>query len=148
MIQHIITLIETNKYRIHLSDRAIFVSKLPVAALFICFLILSSCQNPNAGNGSKDEAPANIPQLIYTKHARCRMDCRHITEAEIKEILVENHINNRKSNPEGKPCPAFAYEGYSNEHQHLRIVIGKCDTRAWKVITCIDLGNDFECDCH
>ena len=108
---------------------------------FVAALILSSCQN---------KAPvdvANIPPLIYTKHARCRMDCRHINEAEIKEVLAENNINQRKSNPDGHPCPTYAYEGYSNEHQHLRIVIAKCDN-TWKVVTCIDLGNEFECDCH
>lgn len=148
MIRHIITLIKTNKYGIDWSNRLIFICPQPVVIVFVCLLVFSSCQNQNSGTGSNDGAPANIPQLVYTRHARCRMDCRHITEAEIKEILMENHINNRKSNPEGQPCPSFAYEGYSNEHQHLRIVIGKCETRVWKVITCIDLGNDFECDCH
>ena len=107
----------------------------------VAALILSSCQNKTPVD------PANIPPLIYTKHARCRMECRHINEAEIKEVLVENNINQRKSNPEGHPCPTYAYEGYSNEHQHLRIVIAKCDN-TWKVVTCIDLDNEYECDCH
>jgi len=107
--------------------------------------ILSACQtNSPAGN---TENASNIPPLIYTKHAKCRMACRHINEAEIKEVLTENHINQRKSNAESKPCPTFAYEGYSKDNQHLRIVIAKCDN-TWKVVTCIDLGNEFECDCH
>ena len=110
---------------------------------FFAGLILSSCQN----KGPVDGSAANIPPLIYTKHARCRMDCRHINEAEIKEVLVENNINERKSNANGHPCPTYAYEGYSNEHQHLRIVIAKCDN-TWKVVTCIDLSNEYECDCH
>jgi len=117
-----------------------FILRVCICA-FVAGLILSSCQN---------KAPvdaANIPPLIYTKHARCRMDCRHINEAEIKEVLGENNINERKSNANGHPCPTYAYEGYSNEHQHLRIVIAKCDN-TWKVVTCIDLGNEFECDCH
>ena len=108
-------------------------------------LILGSCQTKNGGDNGV--APSSIPELIYTKHARCRMDCRHINEAEIKEVLGENNINERKSNANGHPCPTYAYEGYSNEHQHLRIVIAKCDN-TWKVVTCIDLGNEFECDCH
>jgi hypothetical protein len=115
------------------------------AIAFIGIIILSACQS----NGPADSAvnTANIPPLIYTKHAKCRMACRHINEAEIKEIIAENHINERKSSADSKPCPTSAYEGYSNEHQHLRIVIAKCDN-TWKVVTCIDLGNEFECDCH
>lgn len=122
-------------------QRIIQLLKVP-AVVFL----LSACQNK--GPVSNDGISANIPPLIYTKHARCRMDCRHINEAEIKEVLAENNINGRKSDANGKPCPTYAYEGYSNEHQHLRIVIAKCGDRAWKVVTCIDLGNEFECNCH
>ena len=107
--------------------------------------VLTACQTKGPADNTSNAA--NIPPLIYTKHAKCRMECRHINEAEIKEVLAENHINERKSSADSKPCPTFAYEGYSNEHQHLRIVIAKCDN-TWKVVTCIDLGNEFECDCH
>ena len=89
---------------------------------------------------------AGIPALIYTKHARCRMDCRHINEREIKEVIAANHINERKSDAAGRPCPTYAYEGYSTDKQHLRIVVAKCETN-WKVVTCIDLDNEFACDC-
>ena len=120
--------------------------KLPAyLTVLACALVLTACQSNGSTNGTVNTA--NIPPLIYTKHAKCRMACRHINEEEIKEIITENHINERKSNGAGKPCPTFAYEGYSNEHQHLRIVIAKCDN-TWKVVTCIDLGNEFECDCH
>ena len=112
---------------------------------FICAAVLSSCQDKNpSGTGAGTD---NIPPLIYTKHAKCRMACRHINEAEIKEILIENHINQRKSDASGKPCPTYAYEGNTTENQHLRIVIAKCDN-TWKVVTCIDLSNEYECDCH
>ena len=120
--------------------------KLPFSLIAITLaFILTACQSNGSTNGSS--SGVNIPPLIYTKHAKCRMACRHINEEEIKEIIAENHINERKSNAAGKPCPTFAYEGYSNGHQHLRIVIAKCDN-TWKVVTCIDLGNEFECDCH
>ena len=113
--------------------------------ILIALIIFTGCQSKTGGENSS--SVNNIPPLIYTKHAKCRMACRHINEGEIKEIITENHINERKSSAEGKPCPTYAYEGYSREHQHLRIVIAKCDN-TWKVVTCIDLGNEFECDCH
>ncbi|MEO8147020.1 MAG: DUF4258 domain-containing protein [Bacteroidia bacterium] len=85
-------------------------------------------------------------QLIFTKHARCRMDCRHIDESEIREIIKDGKVNEHKSNPNDQPCPTFAIEGTSHDNQQLRIVFAKCDDEV-KVITCIDLKNDFECDC-
>ena len=132
------------KYRFGFSNTYLCISTV-VKSLF-CVLLLAACQTKGPVDTGSNST--HIPQLIYTKHARCRMDCRHINETEIKEILSENSINSRKSDGNSKPCPTYAYEGYSREHQHLRIVIAKCDDSAWKVVTCIDLGNEFECDCH
>ncbi|HVI45679.1 MAG TPA: DUF4258 domain-containing protein [Chitinophaga sp.] len=96
--------------------------------------------------------PANGPlnrhaRLTYTKHAICRMECRHVTETEVQEILAEGAINPAKSNPEDHPCPTYALEGYSHEGQHLRIVFAPCDDNSAKVITCIDLDKDWSCYC-
>ncbi|XZF13187.1 DUF4258 domain-containing protein [Chitinophagaceae bacterium MMS25-I14] len=84
--------------------------------------------------------------LVYTKHARCRMDCRHITEDEIREVLQDGHVNEEKSNPSDTPCPTYAIEDDTREGQKLRIVFAKCDNEV-KVVTCIDRGKEFECDC-
>ena len=85
--------------------------------------------------------------LEYTKHAQCRMDCRHITQQEVQEIMQSGAINYRKSEVDAKPCPTYALEGYTQqEHQHLRIVFAQCDYKT-KVVTCIDLDQDFECHC-
>jgi Domain of unknown function (DUF4258) len=112
----------------------------------ICILMLAfSCQTKT--ETSETGTSTTIPELIYTKHARCRMECRHINEQEIKEVLAENHINMRKSNPNDPRGATYAYEGQTHENQHLRIIIDKAQT-AWKVVTCIDLDHEFECDCH
>ena len=112
----------------------------------ICFSGgLCSCQTRTSGDNAV--AATSIPELIYTKHARCRMECRHINEQEIKEVLVENHINMRKSNPNDPRGATYAYEGETRQNQHLRIIIDKAQT-AWKVVTCIDLDHEFECHCH
>lgn len=117
---------------------------LDLSIIIGVILILGGCSSKNSTE--PDGRHKNIPQLIYTKHARCRMECRHINEQEIKDILEQDHINQRKSNDEGKPCPTYAYEGRSHDNQHLRIVIARCES-VWKVVTCIDLDNEFECDC-
>ena len=85
--------------------------------------------------------------LIYTKHARCRMDCRHISEADIKEVLREGHINEAKSQQNQTPCPTYAIEDNRNSDGiRLRIVFAKCDNEV-KVVTCIDRDDEFACDC-
>ena len=85
--------------------------------------------------------------LIYTKHARCRMDCRHISEADIKEVLREGHVNEAKSQQNQSPCPTYAIEDNRNSDGiRLRIVFAKCESEV-KVVTCIDRDDEFACDC-
>lgn len=85
--------------------------------------------------------------LTFSKHALCRMACRNITEAEVKEILETGKINTEKSNPRDLPCPTFALEGYSDQGQHLRIVFAPCNQET-RVVTCIDLDKEWQCDCR
>ena len=85
--------------------------------------------------------------LEYTRHARCRMECRKITEAEVREIMMEGNINYRKSNVKANPCPVYAVEGITAaDDQRIRIIFAQCDKKT-KVVTCIDLDNEFNCAC-
>lgn len=84
--------------------------------------------------------------LIFTKHARCRMGCRHIDAAEIEEILANGHINYDKSEPRGKPDPKYAVEGRTHDNQQVRIIFAPSLT-GMVVITCIDLEEEWTCDC-
>src|SRR4029077_10070940 len=76
----------------------------------------TACQSP-------DDPFNRHGKLVLTRHARCRMDCRHITVQEIEEILDKGMINYTKSEPDAHPDPKYAIEGYSAEHQHLRIIV-------------------------
>ncbi len=89
----------------------------------------------------------NINNLILTKHAKCRMDCRDISEDEIKEILHDGKINYAKSNLNDQRGPTYALEGYSNDKQHLRIIFAPEKERI-VVVTCIDLDKEWQCDCN
>ena len=85
--------------------------------------------------------------LEYTQHAKCRMECRHITQEEVADIMQNGNINYKKSEATGMPCPIYALEGYTHkDNQHLRIVFAQCDNKT-KVVTCIDLDVDYECHC-
>jgi len=125
-----------------------------LALLVVAALLIKRCNK--GGGGTNTVTTDNINRnngldrrvsfLEYTQHAKCRMDCRHITQDEVKYILQNGQINYRKSEAQGHPCPTYALEGYSPEKQHLRIVFAQCDYKT-KVVTCIDLDTDFECHC-
>jgi len=113
-------------------------------AWYSCFLILlTGCM----GGPAPDPVNRKEGHLIYTHHARCRMDCRRITEKEIREILERGTINQAKSDPYGKPDPKYAFEGYTDEGQHLRVIFAP-ESDGLVVITCIDLSTEWPCDCH
>ncbi len=86
-------------------------------------------------------------EFIFTKHALCRMDCRKISEDDIKNIVSQNHINEYKSNLNDQPCPTKAFEGKNNKGEDLRIVVGECASEK-KIITVINLDKDYPCYCH
>jgi len=90
----------------------------------------------------------NVKTLKYTRHAKCRMGCRQISEEEVKEILKDGAINNDKTDPKDRPCPTYALEGYTRQdRQHVRIVFAQCETET-RVVTCIDLDREFPCHCN
>jgi Domain of unknown function (DUF4258) len=87
-----------------------------------------------------------ISYIEYTEHAKCRMKCRRISQAEIEEIMQDGKINYNKTDVNARPCPAYALEGVTKDNQFVRIVFGQCDLKT-KVVTVIDLNTDWSCDC-
>ena len=87
----------------------------------------------------------NTDKLIFSKHAKCRMNCRKIDESEVREILKSGTINYSKiqSDKRGKTYPV---EGYTHDKQHVRIVFAPKDD-GLVVVTVIDLGTEWTCDC-
>ncbi len=85
--------------------------------------------------------------IKYSKHAQCRMDCRKISQDEVKEIMQEGKINYHKSDLKGAGCPRYALEGRTTDEQRVRIIFAQCDDST-VVVTVIDLENDVECSCE
>ncbi len=106
-------------------------------------------RNDSRGNMSDARVLADLQdsKLIYTKHAKCRMDCRTISEAEVRKILQTGKVNERKSKPNDSPCPTYAIEGDTNDGQNVRIVFADC-ANVTKVITTIDLDKKYQCYCE
>jgi len=74
------------------------------------------------------------------------MQCRHISQAEVEEIMRDGNINYDKSDIKNARCPRYAVEGTTEENQRVRIVYAQCD-KSTTVVTVIDLGHDWYCDC-
>ena len=88
----------------------------------------------------------NISYLGYSKHAKCRMECRKISQAEVEEIMKEGKINYNKSDIQNAGCPRYAVEGVTADNQKTRIVFAQCNDKT-TVVTVIDLDRDWSCDC-
>ena len=111
--------------------------------------------NTTKNQGNKRDKTTSFERLLYhnkpvslTRHAQCRMDCRHIDATEIQEMLDNGKINTRKSgqSKDESTCPTKALEGLTHDGQTVRIIVAECDTKV-KIVTVIDLKNEFKCDC-
>lgn len=103
--------------------------------------VLPPSDKPNREEGFN----RRTSHIFYSKHARCRMACRHIDESEVKEILEKGTINYNKveSDARGKTYPL---EGITHDRQHVRIVFAPKEEGVL-VVTCIDLDTEWTCDC-
>lgn len=84
--------------------------------------------------------------LEYSAHAKCRMQCRHISQAEVEDIMRNGKINYHKSDLQNARCPRYAVEGITADKQDVRIVYAQCNEKT-VVVTVIDLDTDFTCNC-
>ena len=87
-----------------------------------------------------------ISWLKYSNHAKCRMDCRKVSQGEVEEIMKEGKINYKKSDLQNTRCPRYAVEGITSDEQRVRIVYAQCN-ESTTVVTVIDLDTDFTCSC-
>lgn len=96
-----------------------------------------------AAREALDRHPAH---LSYTRHARCRMDCRHISEADIQAVLDHGVINLAKSDSHDRPCPTLAVQGETEGGESIRVILAQCPAET-RIITCYNLHREFECHC-
>jgi hypothetical protein len=84
-------------------------------------------------------------EYYFTKHARCRMKCRHISQEEVKEIVQRADVNYKKSELDAPQGPKYALEGVtSKDKQHVRIIVAP-KKRHLTIVTVIDLENEWNC---
>lgn len=130
--------------------------------LFILLVFIKKCRNssdpqpdPKTNTDRRDPSSdvdrdrgfdRRVSYLQYSNHARCRMDCRHITQAEVEQIMRDGKINYNKSDLQNARCPRYAIEGLTKDNQDVRIIFAQCN-ESTTVVTVIDLDREWSCDC-
>lgn len=138
-----------------------------IVVLGAALLIIKTCKNnnqpqpnpkPKVTNNDRPKDPASnktdrdkgfdrrTSYLEYSKHAKCRMQCRKISQAEVEEIMRDGKINYNKSDLQNARCPRYAVEGITDDRQQVRIVYAQCNEKT-TVVTVIDLDRDYTCSC-
>jgi len=98
----------------------------------------------SAGSNNLDRFRDPEAEYFFTKHARCRMECRSITQKEVKEIVRKAEVNYTKSELDAPQGPKYALEGYSKDRQHIRIIVAP-KQKHLSIVTVIDLDKEWEC---
>lgn len=130
----------------------------PYILLLFAALLLYYVKSNQRGNNKKDNVEVvkdavinnegfsrNPEKIIYTKHARCRMECRHITEDEVTEILQNGKVNEAKID-DGEKGKTYPLDGKTHNDKMVRIVVAP-KRNDLVIVTVIDLDKDWPCDC-
>ena len=133
-----------------------------IAALTVLVFVIRQCKDERTTNssvtnkGSKRTSTEATDRekgfdrrtsyLEYSNHAKCRMQCRKISQTEVEEIMHDGNINYNKSDLQNARCPRYAVEGTTGDNQRTRIVFAQCNEKT-TVVTVIDLDTEWSCDC-
>lgn len=127
---------------------------IPYLVILVLFFVALAVRNSREGKSASSETTSadslsvfSDPKAEYffTKHARCRMECRDISQKEVKEIVRQASINYEKSDLHAPRGAKYALEGYTrDENQHVRIIVAP-KKRHLSIVTVIDLEKDWEC---
>jgi len=82
--------------------------------------------------------------IAWSRHARCRMACRQVDEAEVRDALAHGELDPARSRHEPDRCPTHVLHHRSRDGQDLRVVFAACEQET-VLVTVIDLGRDWPC---
>ena len=84
--------------------------------------------------------------LQKSEKAKCLLQCYHITDDEINEIIKQKNIDYKNSERTRKPWPVFYFMGTTNNKQKIQLNIEVPDTLT---ATLLDMKIDtINCSCE
>lgn len=134
---------------------------LVLVLMALLTIVIRRCNNQSGDEGTANTSTRSVPrrttppkanadgfdrsrELFFSKHARCRMSCRKISQEEVREIQARGRINYSKSKLEDPRGPSYAVEGYTSDGQKVRIIFAPKQKHT-TVVTVIDLENEYQC---
>jgi len=131
-----------------------------LAMLALAIFVVKQCKHGSPASRDKQESgqthseevnrdrgfDRRVSYLQYSNHAKCRMQCRHITQEEVEETMRDGMINYKKSDVQNSRCPRYAVEDETRDNQRVRVVFAQCNNYT-EVVTVIDLDTEWTCDC-
>ncbi len=128
-----------------------------LAFLALAVFLVKKCRHIDSTSGKTKKTTVSavnrdrgfdrrVSYLQYSNHAKCRMQCRHISQAEVEETMQDGKINYAKSDIHNSRCPRYALEEVTKDNQRVRIVFAQCNNYT-EVVTAIDLDTEWTCDC-
>ncbi|MEO6584215.1 MAG: DUF4258 domain-containing protein [Ferruginibacter sp.] len=118
----------------------------PFILLFILAFAFIWIKNTPSAQGDETNFNRHYNSIRYSKHALCRMDCRHIDATEIKEIIARGTVNRRRTQQSEKGT-SYALEGKTADGQNVRIIVAP-KSGDLVVVTVIDLQREWQCNCN
>jgi hypothetical protein len=111
--------------------------------VFAVWRIAAVVGNPNTSCDFKQRVP--LQDLVYVAHARCRMNCRDISQSLVEKVYLEGELNCKKSsNSKGKS--RYALEKRDDRGDIIRIIV-EDDDGQHVIITVIRLDKPDKCTC-
>ncbi|HMO60819.1 MAG TPA: DUF4258 domain-containing protein [Ferruginibacter sp.] len=95
--------------------------------------------------GGEEPFTRDTSAIVYSKHALCRMDCRHINEWEVKEIILKGKINYDKIEEDNRGI-TYPLEGVTQDKQFIRVVVAPKENSI-VIVTVVDLDTNWTCNC-
>ncbi|MEX1203250.1 MAG: DUF4258 domain-containing protein [Ferruginibacter sp.] len=134
-------------------NKKIFPYLLLVLAVLLYVLVKQHQGKPSRDNIRietnaivADDFNRTAQKITYSKHALCRMECRYISDAEVRAILAKGTINTSKIQRSQKGI-SVPLEGRTSDGKKVRIVFAPKGKEEMVVVTVIDLEQEYVCDC-
>ena len=119
-----------------------------IGAVLVYFLLFKGKDRTFWLPGNRVKEQVDKSTFRFSEHAKCILECKNITEEEVREVLKNGDVNFSESDTHGVPCPSYAIEGTShNKKLRVLLTVFERDSTA-EITTAINLesGKD-SCKC-
>ena len=110
-----------------------------IGCVMVYFMLLRGANRTYWLPNNRVKEQVDKSSFKFSEHAKCILECKRITEEEVREVLKNGDVNFSASDTRGVPCPSYAIEGTShNKKIRVLVTIFERDSTA-EITTAINL---------